>query len=145
VVGRSQEGVTADRLQRRGMDHPERCPLCDQDQETLNHMLLGCIFAREFWFKLLLLVNLQHLAHQSCEGVFMDWWQDLSTKVPRIARNGLNSLVILGVWTLWKHRNGCVLTIRVLVLLLLLEVLVWRLIFGFWLVQRSCPCLLPPS
>jgi hypothetical protein len=58
--------------------------------------------------KLLLLVNLQHLAHQSCEGVFMDWWQDLSTKVPGIARNGLNSLVILGVWTLWKHRNGCV-------------------------------------
>jgi hypothetical protein len=37
------------------------------------------------------------------------------------------------------------LTIRVLVLLLLLEVLVWRLIFGLWLVQRSCPCLLPPS
>jgi hypothetical protein len=61
---------TADRLQRRGMDHPERCPLCDQDQETLNHMLLGCVFAREFWFKLLLLVNLQHLAHQSCERGF---------------------------------------------------------------------------
>jgi hypothetical protein len=59
----------ADRLQRRGMDHPERCSLCDQDQETLNHMLLGCVFAREIWFKLLLLVNLQHLAHQSCEGV----------------------------------------------------------------------------
>jgi hypothetical protein len=90
------------------MDHPERCPLCDQDQETLNHMLLGCVFAREFWFKLLLLVNLQHLAHQSCEGGFMDWWQDLSTKIPGIARNGLNSLAILGVWTLWKHRNGCV-------------------------------------
>jgi hypothetical protein len=35
------------------------------------------------------------------------------------------------------------LTIRVLVLLL--EVLVLRLIFGLWLVQRSCPCLLPPS
>jgi hypothetical protein len=30
---------TADRLQKRGMDHPERCPLCDQDQETLDHMV----------------------------------------------------------------------------------------------------------
>jgi hypothetical protein len=25
-----------------------------------------------------------------------------------IARKGLNSLVILGAWTLWKHRNRCV-------------------------------------
>jgi hypothetical protein len=59
---------TADRLQRRGMDHPERCPLCDQDQETLNHMLLGCVFAREFRFKLLLHVNLQHLAISPMKG-----------------------------------------------------------------------------
>ena len=32
----------------------------------------------------------------------------MSTHVPGIARDGINSLVILGVWTLWKHRNGCV-------------------------------------
>jgi hypothetical protein len=32
----------------------------------------------------------------------------LCTKVSRIARGGLNSLVILGVWTLWKQHNGCV-------------------------------------
>jgi hypothetical protein len=24
------------------------------------------------------------------------------------ARRGLNSLIILGAWTLWKHRNRCV-------------------------------------
>jgi hypothetical protein len=53
---------TSDRLQKKGMDHPERCPLCDQDQETLDHMLIGCVFAREFWFKLLHQVNLQLLA-----------------------------------------------------------------------------------
>jgi hypothetical protein len=45
---------TTDRLQKRGMDHLERCPLCDQDQETLDHMLIGCVFARGFCFKLLL-------------------------------------------------------------------------------------------
>uniref|UniRef100_K3XPF3 Uncharacterized protein n=1 Tax=Setaria italica TaxID=4555 RepID=K3XPF3_SETIT len=24
------------------------------------------------------------------------------------ARKGLNSLIILGAWTIWKHRNDCV-------------------------------------
>jgi hypothetical protein len=38
----------------------------------------------------------------------MEWWQESSTQVPGIARDGLNSLVILGVWTLWKHHNGCI-------------------------------------
>jgi hypothetical protein len=26
----------------------------------------------------------------------------------RQVRSGFNSLVILGAWVLWKHRNGCV-------------------------------------
>jgi hypothetical protein len=32
----------------------------------------------------------------------------LCTKVSEIAKDGLNSLAILGVWTLWKQRNGYV-------------------------------------
>jgi hypothetical protein len=71
-------------------------------------MLIGCVFAREFWFKLLLQVNLQFLAPQSEDSAFLEWWRMLCTKVSGIARDGLNSLVILGVWTLWKQRNGCV-------------------------------------
>jgi hypothetical protein len=39
---------TADRLQKRGMAHPVACPFCDQEQETLDHLLLGCVFTREF-------------------------------------------------------------------------------------------------
>ena len=40
--------------------------------------------------------------------ISFEWWRTLCTKVSGIARDGLNSLVILGVWTLWKQRNGCV-------------------------------------
>jgi hypothetical protein len=53
VDGGSIRLWTADRLLKRGMDHPEKCPLCDQEQETCDHLLIGCVFAREFWFKLL--------------------------------------------------------------------------------------------
>jgi hypothetical protein len=35
------------------------CPLCDQHDETINHLLVGCSFARHFWFELLRPFGLQ--------------------------------------------------------------------------------------
>jgi hypothetical protein len=39
----------ADRLARRNLPHPEFCPLCDLVHETINHLLVGCVFARLVW------------------------------------------------------------------------------------------------
>jgi len=44
---------TADRLAKNGLAHPEKCPLCDQEEETINHLLLSCVFARQTWFEIL--------------------------------------------------------------------------------------------
>ena len=41
---------TADRLARRGLPHPENCLLCDHEKETIDHLLVHCVFTREFWF-----------------------------------------------------------------------------------------------
>jgi hypothetical protein len=49
---------TTDRLARRNLPHPELCALCDQEEETINHLLSSCVFAREFWFILLKRVSL---------------------------------------------------------------------------------------
>jgi hypothetical protein len=40
---------TADRLERRGLPRPAACPLCDQEPEAIQHLLLGCVVAREVW------------------------------------------------------------------------------------------------
>ena len=40
---------TSDRLARRGLPHQDACPLCDQEEETINHVLLTCVFARAIW------------------------------------------------------------------------------------------------
>lgn len=32
---------TADHLTRHGLPHPARCPLCDQEEETINHLLIS--------------------------------------------------------------------------------------------------------
>jgi hypothetical protein len=52
---------TTDRLERRGLDHPKQCPLCDQEAESINHLLVTCVFAKQFWFEFLRCVGLQDL------------------------------------------------------------------------------------
>lgn len=35
---------TSDRLARRGLDHSDNCPLCDQESESIQHLLISCVF-----------------------------------------------------------------------------------------------------
>uniref|UniRef100_A0A8I6X722 Reverse transcriptase zinc-binding domain-containing protein n=1 Tax=Hordeum vulgare subsp. vulgare TaxID=112509 RepID=A0A8I6X722_HORVV len=44
---------TADRLERRGLQHPSRCPICDQAPETMHHLIFACPFARQIWYEVL--------------------------------------------------------------------------------------------
>ena len=98
---------TADRLARRGLPHPARCPHCEQEEETINHLLVSCVFAREFWFVLLRRMGLQALSPQD-EPSFDDWWAKAESRMDGSHKKGLNSLIILGAWTIWNHRNRCV-------------------------------------
>jgi hypothetical protein len=86
----------------------ERCLLCDQDVESINHLLVGCIFAKQFWFELLKLGCWQGLCPQQEDHSFETWWMSSSSRVIEAARKDFNSLVTLGAWIIWKHRNMCV-------------------------------------
>lgn len=50
---------TADRLAKRGLPHLNQCLLCDQDDEDIQHLLMSCVLARQFWFKILSSMGLQ--------------------------------------------------------------------------------------
>ena len=39
---------------------------------------------------------------------FFEWWQRISDMVGKEAKRGLNSVIILGAWTIWTVRNGVV-------------------------------------
>jgi len=99
---------TADRLARRGLEHPECCLLCDQEEENIQHLLTTCVFARIVWFSVLELIGLQQLAPGWNDKIFADWWLHAEQRVPSESRKGFNSLVVLVAWCIWKHRNGCV-------------------------------------
>ena len=66
---------TADRLAKRGLNHPEKCPLCDQEDETIAHLLVTCSFSSEFWYLLLWKFGLHSLAPQPDVGSYLDWWE----------------------------------------------------------------------
>jgi hypothetical protein len=99
---------TADRLERRGLPHAEHCVLCDQEQESIDHLLVACPFTRQYWFNILSEVGLQALAPQPEDTIFDEWWSKAWQAAPEIQKKGLNSLVALGAWTIWTYRNSCV-------------------------------------
>lgn len=99
---------TADRLARRGLPHPEQCALCDQEDEDINHILISCVFAREFWFRLFTRLGYDDRAPGTQEKSFSEWWRKACRHLPKEIRKGMNSIITLGAWILWKHRNICV-------------------------------------
>ena len=99
---------TADRLTRRNLPHPERCPLCDQAEETIDHLLVSCIFTRQVWFRILQKLGLQTLTPEVETASFDEWWETTSNRVDGQVQKGLNSIIILGAWSIWNHRNRCV-------------------------------------
>uniref|UniRef100_A0A0A9CFC2 Reverse transcriptase zinc-binding domain-containing protein n=1 Tax=Arundo donax TaxID=35708 RepID=A0A0A9CFC2_ARUDO len=98
----------ADRLARRSLPHPARCPLCDQDGETISHLLATCVFTRQAWVQVLSPLGLLQLAPRATETSFPAWWSLAATIVEPHRRKGFNSLVMLMSWMIWKHRNQCV-------------------------------------
>jgi hypothetical protein len=38
----------------------------------------------------------------------MDWWRRMGDLPLGPRKKGLNSMIVLGAWILWKHRNKCV-------------------------------------
>jgi hypothetical protein len=53
-------------------------------------------------------VGVHSLAPQPTDLVFDEWWGRAHKATSGLTRKGLNSLIILGAWVIWKHRNRCV-------------------------------------
>jgi hypothetical protein len=99
---------TADKLAKRNLPHPEKCALCDQEEETAQHVLVGCAFAIEFWFRVFSPLGLSASVPNPSDQIFAEWWRKSCRRTPEEKKKGFNSVVILVAWIIWKHRNACV-------------------------------------
>lgn len=96
---------TSDRLARRGLPHQDACPLCDQHEESIQHLLLGCVFAKQVWLWMGRITDRHEFAPQNGES--LGKWcsrQDRTTVDRKVTR----AKCLLGMWMLWKHRNDVV-------------------------------------
>jgi hypothetical protein len=98
----------ANRLQKRGLDHPEVYLLCDQEPENIQHLLCKCIFARHFWHFILSLLGFHNLSPTSNEISFAEWWREVCKQMHKSKRRGFNNVIIMGTWCLWLHRNKAI-------------------------------------
>jgi hypothetical protein len=87
------------------LPHLEKCPLCDQEDESIDTILVSCVFSRQFWYLLLRQVRFHVLAPQPAESSFDEWWEKAGEATSGLIKTGLNSLIVLGAWTIWKHHN----------------------------------------
>jgi hypothetical protein len=95
---------TADRRQRHGLDTHTNCLLCDQEAETLDHIVVECSYSRQLWFAAAQALN--NLPSPLPAGSLQDWWQAWREQWTGDMRKGADSLFALIAWELWKERNA---------------------------------------
>ena len=94
---------TADRLQRRGWPHDDRCSLCDQVLEDANHLGLHCPFTKEVWMDFA--TSHQRVTQISALAINLhDWWQKLHQGSKSLVTQQ-NTISCYVLWNVWNERN----------------------------------------
>ena len=95
-----------DRLAKRGLQHTPICPLCDQQPEDGEHLLVRCVYARELWFLVLQKLGLPQLTPTS-DASTAQWWTQLARRISdKKKRKEINGLIILTARSIWLERNS---------------------------------------
>ncbi|CAM0911454.1 unnamed protein product [Alopecurus aequalis] len=92
---------TASRRLRRGLPSHTLCPLCGLADETMDHLTVGCAFSAQMWAGLFSRTGIPLVAPTPTELKL--WWPDVVLGLPTQTRN---SLIMLGLWTIWLERNA---------------------------------------
>ncbi|KAM3404714.1 hypothetical protein ACQJBY_007677 [Aegilops geniculata] len=98
---------TAERRALHGLPHDPLCKLCGQELESLDHLLARCVFSRITWHEILPWCRLP-IPTPCSTNAFFDWWCKTNNTAPASSCKGINSLVALTAWSIWKHRNAAV-------------------------------------
>jgi hypothetical protein len=96
---------TADRLEKRRLPRPSACPFCDQAQESITHLLLGCVLARTVWAACLRWWDREDRLPP--DGISLaDWLQSWRGRAADVRDYWTGVALIF--WCLWRHRNDVV-------------------------------------
>jgi hypothetical protein len=91
----------------------EVCPilnaaLCDQAEETIEHLLISCVFYRQVWYNILHKVGLQDLSLQPDNNSFDGWWASTNSGVDDQTKKRPQFHHHSGSLAIWNYCNRCV-------------------------------------
>jgi hypothetical protein len=96
--------LTIDRLVERSWPCDPICPLCDHEQETVEHLCLACVFSQEVW--VLVARWTDGLIHiPSVTAIMEEWWNSSMTRHSKEVGRLIASLLIYTSWNIWKERD----------------------------------------
>jgi hypothetical protein len=95
---------TSSRLQRHHLQNNCPCTLCSQEDESIDHLILTCVYSREVWFRLLRAAGFQHLVPSGAPSI-VDWWPPARKHIHNSQRKGFDTMFALVAWSLWLERN----------------------------------------
>jgi hypothetical protein len=96
---------TSEHAWRHSLHDNSRCTLCDQEAETMEHLLVACPYVRQVWFKALRHCGWQGLAPLQQDS-FVDWLLLMQKRIPKQRRKAFDSLTILCSWSIWLKCNA---------------------------------------
>ena len=94
--------LTLDNLKRRGMTFANRCFLCEEDEETIDHLLIHCKSAKMLWDLFLSMVGISWVFPQSVLHTLLAWQGVAVGKKRKKIWIAAPSCLF---WTLWRARN----------------------------------------
>ena len=65
--------LTLDQLKRRGMTFANRCFMCEEEEETIDHLLIHCKFAKMLWDLLLSIVGISWVFPNTVLHTLIAW------------------------------------------------------------------------
>lgn len=108
--------LTREKLEKRGIIDPHRCPLCCKDQETIDHLFIDYPFSQEVWTQAIMGLNAQIPQHSSVVSLFITWkdrcphsfnnnstWTKIWNEIPKYI-----------CWGIWLARNEVIFNNRLL-------------------------------
>jgi hypothetical protein len=100
--------LTGENLRRRGWEGPSRCPLCIQEEETSDHLLLKCPFAKEVWNLALGLKPGTFDLPQETNALLRNWSSLCPFQVKKKSQLNIlwRTLPKFILWKIWLERNN---------------------------------------
>ena len=94
--------LTIDQLKRRGMYFANRCFMCEEEEENIDHLLIHCKFAKMLWDLLLSIVGISWVFPHSVIHTLLAWQ---GTAVGKKRRKIWFAASLCLFWNIWRARN----------------------------------------